>query len=273
MQQAPTTSVVVVTRDPAQRVWLARCLSFVLAGSLPPDEILVVVDGHPPLARLLAHEIHDSRVTVVESPGSGWAAARNTGLAAARGDVVAFLEDDSSVGEKWLYRLVDALRDERVAIAAGHAEAHYAPGVRPLPDELLWLVGADQSGWRADGRYTDQILGPGTAFRRSALADAGGFPVGRAPDANAALLRHIAGDRHQAAVYVPAATIGQFIPARKTVWSQLAHSAWQYGRPPVPTTGLHRNAFRHLARSQLREAAQCTLVAIAVALGYRLRHL
>lgn len=273
MQASPTTSVVVVTRDPEQQVWLARCLSFLLAGSVSPDQVVVVVDEHPPLARLLTRQIYDLRVTVVESRGIGWAEARNTGLAYAWGDIVAFVEDDSSVGEKWLYRLVDALRDDRVAVAAGHAEARYAPGVRPLPGEILWLVGADHSGWRADGGSTDQILGTGTAFRRTALVDAGGFRAGRAPDANALLLRHIAGDGHHAAVYVPAATVGQFIPEQKTRWSRLARSAWQYGRPPVPATGLYRTAFRHLGRGELREAAQCVLVGLAVALGYRLRHL
>lgn len=100
----PRVSVVIPTFRRAQM--LERALNSVLAQSFSDFEIIVVDDngrGHPQqqaTAALLRERFDDPRVRyIVNEPGcSGASATRNVGIDAARGEFVAFLDDD----EDWL---------------------------------------------------------------------------------------------------------------------------------------------------------------------------
>ena len=268
-----TTSVVVVTGDPANQVWLSRCVSFLLSGARPPDQVLVVVDDQPELAGRLRDRFEHLRVTVLESAGRGDAAAMNTGLALAEGDIVAFLQDDLIADFEWLARLVDALSDGRAVAAAAHVDAFYLPGARPLPDEVRWLAGAKRCRQGAGWACTDHRLGTASAFRRQSLADAGGFPAD-STDAETTLVRELTGTHGPGSVIeVPEATARRFVPRQEMGSAALARTAWRYGPPPVPTIALERAALRHLARWRPREAWQCALVGVAIGLGHRFRQI
>jgi GT2 family glycosyltransferase len=93
-------SVVVATRDRPQL--LAQCLESVLAGERAPDE-LIVVDNAPerPATAALVRDRYP-RVRLVAEPRPGAARARSAGLDAARGDVIAFVDDDVTVDRGWL---------------------------------------------------------------------------------------------------------------------------------------------------------------------------
>ncbi|HEX8067860.1 MAG TPA: glycosyltransferase [Thermoleophilaceae bacterium] len=104
----PFVSVVVPTRDRPEL--LARCLDSVLACDYPRERFEVVVaDNAPtdPRTRELVERDHgaDGRVgyLLVERPGS--ASARNDGAARARGEVVAFVDDDAVADGRWLAEL------------------------------------------------------------------------------------------------------------------------------------------------------------------------
>ena len=72
-------------------------------------ELLVVDDGGDmPLEPLVARHGDGVRARVITQPNSGPSAARNTGLAAASGEVVAFLDDDCEPDPAWLRVLAEA---------------------------------------------------------------------------------------------------------------------------------------------------------------------
>ncbi|MFG3517393.1 glycosyltransferase [Streptomyces bobili] len=100
----PFTSVVIATRERADR--LAHALDSMLAQDHPDFEI-VVVDNAPvtDATRLLVERKYAERVRYVTEPVPGLAVAHNTGLAAARGDVVAFTDDDVVADPRWLTEL------------------------------------------------------------------------------------------------------------------------------------------------------------------------
>ncbi|MGW7645333.1 glycosyltransferase [Streptomyces bobili] len=100
----PFTSVVIATRERADR--LAHALDSMLAQDHPDFEI-VVVDNAPvtDATRLLVERKYAERVRYVTEPVPGLAVAHNTGLAAARGDVVAFTDDDVVADPHWLTEL------------------------------------------------------------------------------------------------------------------------------------------------------------------------
>ncbi|KES08028.1 glycosyl transferase family 2 [Streptomyces toyocaensis] len=115
----PHTSVVVATRERAGQ--LARALDSLLAQDHPRFEI-VVVDNAPVTdgTRDLVERAYGERVRYVCEPVPGLAIAHNTGLAAARGEVVAFTDDDVIADPRWLTELTAPFAaDPRLGCATG----------------------------------------------------------------------------------------------------------------------------------------------------------
>lgn len=103
LQRAPFASVVLSTRDRPER--LARCLRALLAQQYPSYEV-VVVDNAPStsatadfIQQTYAHE-PKVRYTREDRPGLSW--GRNRGILEARGQIIAFTDDDVVVDAHWL---------------------------------------------------------------------------------------------------------------------------------------------------------------------------
>jgi glycosyltransferase involved in cell wall biosynthesis len=82
-------SVVVPVKNGADL--LGEALESALGQTCPPGEVIVVDDGSTDESDAIARRFP---VRVVQSDGAGVSAARNTGIAASRGDVIAFLDHD-----------------------------------------------------------------------------------------------------------------------------------------------------------------------------------
>jgi GT2 family glycosyltransferase len=186
---APFASVIVPTCGRAED--LGECLRGLRSLAYPRFEI-VVVDNRPndPSALRLLSEIarQDQRVRYVAEERPGSSVARNTGIAAARGELIAFTDDDVVVERDWLDWLTEPfLSDPRVDVVTGLV----------LPAELetqaqVWFeaYGGFGKGFRRreydleehrDDRflypYWGGAFGSGNsmAFRKSRLAAIGGF--------------------------------------------------------------------------------------------------
>jgi hypothetical protein len=102
-------SVTVVVPTTFDRVdLLRRCVASLVAQDYPVFDV-VVVDNRPedsPRRRALWSRLMvDGRVSVVAEPRPGSSAARNCGAGVARGEVVAFTDDDVEVESGWLRAL------------------------------------------------------------------------------------------------------------------------------------------------------------------------
>jgi glycosyltransferase involved in cell wall biosynthesis len=107
-----TLSVIVCTRDRPGALW--RCLQSLLQQNSPPDQILVVDnasrdDAAEDIARLFA-------VDYAREDRAGLDYARNRGIREARGDIVAFVDDDVAVHPAWTERTIAAF-DQRAIMA------------------------------------------------------------------------------------------------------------------------------------------------------------
>ncbi len=120
---APLVSVVVPTRD--RPAMLRDALESVCAQDYPNWEAIVVNDGGADISGVLQSlPAAAARITLIRSVQSaGQARARNRGIAAARGDIVAFLDDDDRYKPDHLARLVAGLRDSGAALGYTRAEA------------------------------------------------------------------------------------------------------------------------------------------------------
>ncbi len=124
LPESPSISVIVPTRDRPRL--LERALESALSQAYPGElECLVVFDGTDP--KLPSWEERPGRsvraLTNERSPGL--AGARNTGIQAARGDYVAFLDDDDEWLQSKLGLQVEAMRRHSSRVASSGIYVSY----------------------------------------------------------------------------------------------------------------------------------------------------
>lgn len=143
--------------------------------STSPREILVVVDHS---ARMLERvRAHVTDVVVVENDEThGLSGARNCGMRAARGAVVAFLDDDALAAPHWLEELAAGYGDPAVMGVGGSIKPMWTDG-RPswFPEEFDWVVGCTYRGMPSTTTCVRNFLGCNMSFRREVFEAIGGF--------------------------------------------------------------------------------------------------
>lgn len=169
MSGAPILSVVVPVRD-SERT-LDEVLTAIRASELAREayEIIVVDDLSSDQSVAIAARYAD---TVVRLSGrsAGPAYARNRGVELARGEIVAFVDEDVVVRPDTLLRMLETLRErpEIDAVCASRSERSGAPNFVSQYWNLLIRFGEQ----RHSGRCSHFATGCG-AVRRTALASAG----------------------------------------------------------------------------------------------------
>ena len=127
----PVVSVIV----PAYRVtdFIGEALDSVLAQTFTDYEIIVINDGSPDSEALeRALEPYMSRIIYIKQENRGVSAARNTGIAAARGSLLAFLDGDDT----WLPNYLE------VQVARIQAD----PTIDVLYPNVLLFGGSSEAG-------------------------------------------------------------------------------------------------------------------------------
>lgn len=168
-------SVVIPTSGPA--IFLEKVFRALRAQALLPAEVIVVDNNEAP--RLGAESLAGlPSATLIHESRPGLSAARNAGLAAARSEYVAYLDDDAEPDPQWARQLVDGMSRYDAAAAGGTVElltseplpAWLPEESRSLLSELLY-EGADIPD--LDG--TRYLVGANFCVRRDAAARVGGF--------------------------------------------------------------------------------------------------
>ncbi len=113
----PAVSVVVAVHNEASR--LAGRIANLAQQNYPgPLDIIVVSDGSTDRPRRVLERLHD-RVQLLELPRGGKALALNAGVAAARGEIIAFADARQRWGNGAILELVSNFRDPDVGAATG----------------------------------------------------------------------------------------------------------------------------------------------------------
>ncbi|MFJ9738672.1 glycosyltransferase family 2 protein [Streptomyces sp. NPDC101166] len=184
----PGISVVVCAYTEDRWDDILAAVASVRAQSRPALETVLVVDHNQALTDRLTEEFAnagsraaDGEVRVLSNSGPrGLSAGRNTGIAAARGDVIAFLDDDAVAERDWLRWFAAGYDDPRVMAVGGLTLPVWASGHRPLwfPEEFDWVVGCSYRGLPPGRARVRNVLGGNASFRRTAFDLAGGFATG-----------------------------------------------------------------------------------------------
>lgn len=163
----PMVSVVVCCYNAAAT--LDECLRSLGRLAYPRHEVIVVDDGSTDATHQIAakHEVRCLR-----TPNGGLSRARNLGIEAARGEIVAFIDSDAHADPDWLYYLVCALEEHGAQAVGG-------PNLSPAGDGFMAQC-VDQAPGNptavlVDDERAEHIPGCNMAFRKEAFTIAGAF--------------------------------------------------------------------------------------------------
>jgi len=118
-EMKPLASIVIPTYNRARL--LERAVKSALAQTFQPTEVIVVDDGSTDDTPVVVRGLHDSRLRYIRhDTNRGAAAAINTGISAALGAFISFLDSDDVVRPDWIEQCVSAMvRDPAIGIAWG----------------------------------------------------------------------------------------------------------------------------------------------------------
>jgi len=181
---APSLSVVICAYTLERWVDLCRAVESVLAEPDTVNQLVIVIDHNEELYdRATGCFGADPRITLCRNTGQrGLSDARNTGVAASDGEIVAFLDDDAAAQPGSSAALLTHYGDPGVIGVGGHA-APVWPSGRPswMPAEFDWVVGCSYVGQPQHVTSVRNPLGCNMSLRRSVFGEIGGFrsEVGR----------------------------------------------------------------------------------------------
>jgi glycosyltransferase involved in cell wall biosynthesis/GT2 family glycosyltransferase len=225
---------------------LAEAIESVRAQETSAHEIALAIDHSPELLAEAKRRWPDL-VLVENSEQQGLSGARNSGVAACSGEVVAFLDDDAVAAPDWLTRLSEAYRDPAVLGAGGAVRPAWIEG-KPdwFPTEFDWVVGCTHSGMPSERATVRNLVGANMSFRRNTLTEVGGFrhELGRVGTIPAGCeetdLCIRIGQRWPQGqiVYDPAAAVDHTVPASRGELSYFTSRCRGEGRSKAVLAGL-----------------------------------
>jgi O-antigen biosynthesis protein len=163
----PRVSVVVCSYNGAAT--LEQCVQSLLRLDYPDYEVLVVDDGSTDNTPTLLTRYPEVRV--IRQDNQGLSVARNVGLAAATGEIIAYTDADCFADADWLTHLVHHLQR---CDAAGVGGPNLTPPDGPVAACVAASPGQPTHVLESD-QVAEHVPGCNMAFRRSALLAIRGF--------------------------------------------------------------------------------------------------
>lgn len=178
--QNPMVSIVIITRN---RPFLLRhCIEHVLSQPYFHKEVIVVDSSSNNESELVVEQYPEVISIRLRGQKNNMPQARNEGITAASGDIVAFVDDDALVQPGWLESLLTAYRDEKVGAVGGRITAVPSPYCDEISGPPHMTVDPSGSVVRKGIQLfsiipveVDHLPGGNMSFRREVLGKIGGF--------------------------------------------------------------------------------------------------
>ena len=168
----PTISVIVCTYNGSATI--KKCLEGITKLEYPGVEVIVVNDGSTDNTTDI---IEHFNVKLINTSNNGLSSARNTGMYKAKGEIIAYIDDDAWPDPHWLHYIAHAYMISDHACIGG-------PNISPNDSGFISTCVANAPGGPVHVLETDEIAehvpGCNMTFRKDALMKIGGFdPVFR----------------------------------------------------------------------------------------------
>jgi glycosyltransferase involved in cell wall biosynthesis len=169
---SPSFSVVVCAYSFNRWDELLLAVQSLKVQALKPLEVIVVIDHNAELFAQASQVLENyTDVHVFENRFErGLSGARNSGLHAACGEVIAFLDDDAMAAPDWLERLAAAYSDPNTLGVGGEiVPAWRGPSPDWFPPEFYWVIGCTYLGLPEHTSPIRNMIGANMSFRRAAF--------------------------------------------------------------------------------------------------------
>jgi glycosyltransferase involved in cell wall biosynthesis len=232
-------SVIICTYRQERWKSLVAAVESIQRGSLQPQEIIVVSDTNP---SLLAHVQSDllGVIALGNQGAPGLGDTRNSGVAAASGEIIAFLDDDALAEPDWLAWLVDGYRSPDVAGVGGAILPLWEQG-RPawFPQEFDWVVGCTYTGMPEQPSRVRNLIGCNMSYRREVFGWIGDFHLGPVCDETEFCIRLLKRFPEKILLYQPAAQVHHRVPESRSTWKYFRQRCLFEGGSKALVTYLH----------------------------------
>ncbi|MEJ7829504.1 MAG: glycosyltransferase [Segetibacter sp.] len=171
--QLPSFSVIVCSYNGSATI--RDTIKGLMKLKYPDFEVIVINDGSKDN---LAEIVREYPVQLITTPNRGLSSARNTGMYSAKGEILAYIDDDAYPDEHWLHYLAYAYTTSSHGAMGG-------PNIIPAEDGPIATCVANAPGGPVHVLSTDEIAehvpGCNLSVRKSVLMEIGGFdPIYRA---------------------------------------------------------------------------------------------
>ena len=205
--------------------------------TLPPREIIVVIDHNPGLLKRVQEQV-PGVVVVENTQARGLSGARNSGIAVAQSRIITFLDDDAMAAPGWLMSLSEAFTDPQVLGSGGPVIPLWLEGEPAwLPEEFNWVVGCTYRGMPITSKTIRNPIGANMSFRREVFEAVGGFrseigrvgirPLGCEETELCIRIRQRWPER--SFLYQPRASVFHRVPGSRTCWRYFCSRCYSEG--------------------------------------------
>lgn len=232
----PTVSVIIPTYSMDRWQYLHECVASAQAQTVPALEIIVVVDHNPEMLERVISEF-TSVIAVPNIGVRGVSGARNSGVKASCGEVVAFLDDDSIATPDWLATLLRHIMAAEVVGVGCYSDGLWeSPRPSWFPGEFSWTIGVSYSGLPNAPTAVRNVWTCAMLVKRSAFEVVGGFREDFGKTGNRSLPEdtdlclRIASVRENAVwIWDPAKVMRHRVPAKRTTFRYLLIQCFYHG--------------------------------------------
>lgn len=171
---SPFISVIICAFSMKRFEETAECINSVLNNDYKKFEIIIVIDGNEKLKQKIESEFKRiNKILIVENKkNEGPSVSRNRGVDLAKGDIVAFIDDDAFATLDWLETIVkDFFEYPEISALGGKLIPVYENGARKLPEELLWIVGCTYKGHPVKKQFVRNVISANMAVKREVFKD------------------------------------------------------------------------------------------------------
>lgn len=251
---------------------IRECVYSLLDQTWPLCEVIVAVDHNDELLQKLRAELPDLVKVVPNTGARGSSDTRNSAITQATGDIIGFVDDDTTAARDCMEKLMYEYRVRSVVGVGGRSVPAWRNG-RPywFPEELDWVVGSTYKGAPESVEQVVRLIGCNMSFRREAFEIAGTFRndlaridrVGEGEDSEICLrmTQRIPGS---VILYQPEAVVYHKVPPNRATFKYLLRRSYGGGlavasikgiysssdEAPLATT-MERSFLRYLLKSAL----------------------
>ncbi len=172
--QSPFISVIICAYSLNRFRMTMNCIDSILNNNYKNLEIIIVIDGNKELKHKMESELRaGTKISIIENKNNeGPSVSRNHGVEHAKGEIIAFIDDDAFASSNWLETIAkDFSEYPGIAACGGMLIPVYEKNAQKLPEEILWVVGCSYKGHPVKKQFVRNVISANMAVRKAVFSE------------------------------------------------------------------------------------------------------